>query len=87
MAIKLASKVGVYCILYHRFVDCHSGLGCEFSQIPAWFRQNLAKSHRKKNVKIQSTGMSYNTILVVPVHAGWYLSTRFLHTYKRPYLL
>jgi hypothetical protein len=41
----------------------------------------------KMNVKIQSTGMCYNTILVVPVHAGWYLSMRFLHTYKRPYLL
>ena len=35
MAIKLASKVCAYCILYHPFVDCHSGLGCEFSQIPA----------------------------------------------------
>ena len=24
-----------------------------------------------KNVKVQSTGMRYNTILVIPVHSGW----------------
>jgi hypothetical protein len=29
-------------------------------------------------VKVRSTGMRYNTILVVLVHSGWYLSTRFL---------
>jgi hypothetical protein len=32
-----------------------------------------------KNVKVRSTGMHYNTILVIPVHSGWYLSMRFLH--------
>jgi hypothetical protein len=32
--------------------------------------------------------MRYNTILVIPVHSGWYLSMRFLqvekaHTYSK----
>ncbi len=40
------------------------------------------KSPAGKNVKVRSTGMHYNTILVVPVHSGWYLSTRFLQVEK-----
>ena len=34
------------------------------------------KAPSGKNVK---AGMHYNTILVIPVHSGWYLSTRFLN--------
>ena len=33
-------------------------------------------------MKVQSTGMGYNTILVILVHSGWYLSTRFVHVEK-----
>ncbi len=40
------------------------------------------KSPSGKNVKVRSTGMRYNTILVIPVHSGWYLSTRFLQVEK-----
>jgi hypothetical protein len=40
------------------------------------------KSPSGKNVKVQSTGMHYNTILVIPVHSGFYLSTRFLQVEK-----
>jgi len=29
------------------------------------------KTPSGKNVKVQSTGMRYNTILVIPVHSGW----------------
>jgi hypothetical protein len=47
----------------------------EFRRIPTEVGQ---KSLAGKNVKVRSTGMRYNTIFVVPVHSGWYLSTRFL---------
>jgi hypothetical protein len=40
------------------------------------------KSPSGNNVKVQSTGMRYNTILVIPVHSSWYLSTRFLQVEK-----
>ena len=40
------------------------------------------KSSSGKNVKVRSTGMCYNTILVLPAHSGWYLSTRFLQVEK-----
>jgi len=42
----------------------------EFCGIPAEVGQ---KSPAGKNVKVQSTGMRYNTILDIPVHSGWYL--------------
>ncbi len=63
-------------------------LGCAFRWNSAGFRRNLAKRHRQeRNVKVQSTGMRYNTILVILVHSGWYLSTRFLQVEKGVYLL
>ena len=31
-----------------------------------------------------STGISYNAILDIPVHSGWYLPMRFLHIQKVP---
>jgi len=40
------------------------------------------KAPSGKNVKVQSTGMRNNTILVIPVHSDWYLSMRFLHVEK-----
>ena len=60
-------------------VGCIQELGCAFCQNSAGFRRNLAKRHRQEwNVKVQSTGMHYNTNFVILVHSGWYLSTRFL---------
>ena len=50
-----------------------------FRQNSAGFGRKLAKSHRQeRNVKVQSTRIHYNTILDIPVHSVWYLSTRFL---------
>ena len=66
------------------FLTCTSyfslDLGCAFWRILAGFRQNSAKRHHQEKMKlnIQSTRMCYNTILVIPVHFSWYLSTRFL---------
>ena len=58
-------------------------LGCAFHQNSTRFRWNLAKRHwQEQNVKVRSTGMRNNTILVIPVHSGWYLSTRFLQVEK-----
>ncbi len=51
----------------------------EFRRIPMEFGQ---KSPAGKNVKVQSIGKRYNTILVISVHFGWYLSTWFLHVEK-----
>ncbi len=58
-------------------------LGCAFRRKSARFRRNLAKRHRQeRNVKVQSTRIHYKTILVILVHSGWYLSTRFLQVEK-----
>jgi hypothetical protein len=54
-------------------------LGCAFRWNSGGFWRNLAKRHRpERNVTGMRTGMCYNTILDIPVHSGWYLSTRFL---------
>ena len=40
------------------------------------------KAPSGENVKVESTGMSYNTIVVIPVHSGSYYSRGFLNVEK-----
>ena len=54
-------------------------LGCAFWRNFGGISTECGKRHRpKQNVTGTGTGMCYNTILDIPVHSGWYLSTMFL---------
>jgi hypothetical protein len=68
-------------------ISSNGGGGCssrlcipsEFRRIPTEVGQ---QSPSGKKVKVQITGMCYNTILVILVYSSWYLSTRFLQVEK-----
>ena len=68
-AVKLACYSLNTRLLLRVFTNNLLKLGCAFRRIPAEVGQ---KSPSQNNVKVLSTRMRYNTIIVFPVHSGWY---------------
>ena len=56
-----------------------STLGCAFRRNSGGIPTECSKRHRHVPFRPRTgTRMCYNTDLDIPVHSGWYLSTRFL---------
>jgi len=63
---------------------CHQpySLGCAFRRNSGGFRRKWDKDTGRNGMQTEQALECAITILDIPVHYGWYLSTRFLHVEK-----